>query len=138
MNPRPQDVRSRGELVLRAALPTSAYAGDAKASESLWHGGWMHTQDIATIDAQGGVQIRDRLKDIVQTGGEWVDSIQLEELVATAEGVAAASVIAVPDPKWGERPLAVIIAKADAIPTLEILNDPVGPALPRTRKTDGS
>src|SRR3546814_20649010 len=90
MNPRPQDVRSRGELVLRAALPTSAYAGDAKASESLWHGGWMHTQDIATIDAQGGVQIRDRLKDIVKTGGEWVDSIQLEELVATAEGVAEA------------------------------------------------
>src|SRR3546814_9701504 len=75
-------------------------------SSDLWHGGWMHTQDIATIDAQGGVQIRDRLKDIVKTGGEWVDSIQLEELVATAEGVAEASVIAVPDPKWGERPLA--------------------------------
>src|SRR3546814_12724324 len=85
----------------------------------------MHTQDIATIDAQGGVQIRDRVKDIVKTGGEWVDSIQLEELVATAEGVAEASVIAVPDPKWGERPLAVLVAKADAIPTLEIINAPV-------------
>src|SRR3546814_14544858 len=89
----------------------------------------MHTQDIATIDAQGGVQIRDRLKDIVKTGGEWVDSIQLEELVATAEGVAEASVIAVPDPKWGERPLAVIVAKEDAIPNLEIINAPVERAI---------
>src|SRR3546814_21016135 len=85
----------------------------------------MHTQDIATIDAQGGVQIRDRLKEIVKTGGEWVDSIQLEELVATEEGVADASVIAVPDPNWGERPLAVIVAKATARTTLDIINAPV-------------
>src|SRR3546814_13914337 len=78
---------------------------------------------------------------IVKTGGEWVDSIQLEELVATAEGVAEASVIAVPDPKWGERPLAVIVAKADAIPTLEIINAPVERAIssgeiPRYAKLD--
>src|SRR3546814_8060734 len=66
---------------------------------------------------------------IVKTGGEWVDSIQLEELGATAECVAEASVIAVPDPKWGERPLAVIVAKADAIPTLEIINAPVERAI---------
>src|SRR3546814_6767025 len=66
---------------------------------------------------------------IVKTGGEWVDSIQLEELVATAEGVAEASVIAVLDPKWGERPLAVIVAKADAIPNLEIINAPVERAI---------
>src|SRR3546814_18076176 len=103
MNPLPHDGRTRGELVLRAPWLTSAYAGDAKASEALWHGGWMHTQDIAPIDAQGGVQIRDRLKDIVKPGSEWVDSIQLEESVPTAEGVEEASVIAGQEHKRGER-----------------------------------
>ncbi|WP_176595497.1 MULTISPECIES: fatty acid--CoA ligase [Sphingobium] len=129
MNPLPHDGRTRGELVLRSPWLTSCYVGDAKASEALWHGGWMHTQDIATIDANGHVQIRDRLKDVVKTGGEWVDSIQLEELVATAEGVVEASVIAVPDAKWGERPLAVVVAKPDAILTLEIINGPVERAI---------
>ncbi|MFD0849028.1 long-chain-fatty-acid--CoA ligase [Sphingosinicella xenopeptidilytica] len=129
MNPLPHDGRTRGELVLRAPWLTAAYAGDPKASEALWRGGWMHTQDIATIDPLGSVQIRDRLKDVVKTGGEWVDSIQLEELVATAEGIAEASVIAVPDPKWGERPLAIVVPRPGADLTLEIINGPVEHAI---------
>src|SRR3546814_17452362 len=68
MNPLPHDGRTRGELVLRAPWLTSAYAGDAKASEALWHGGWMPTPAIAKIDAQGGVQLRDRSKDTFTPG----------------------------------------------------------------------
>ena len=129
MVPMPHDGETRGELVLRAPWLTSCYTKDPKASEALWRGGWMHTQDIATIDGTGRVQIRDRLKDLVKTGGEWVDSIQLEELVAAAEGVAEASVIAVPDTKWGERPLAVIVPEPGRTLTLEMINVPVEQAI---------
>ncbi|CAN5405481.1 fatty acid--CoA ligase [soil metagenome] len=122
MNDLPHDGVTRGELVLRAPWLTVCYTGDASASDALWSGGWLHTQDIATIDPRGEIQIRDRLKDVIKTGGEWIDSIHLEEIVATAEGVAEASVVAVPDARWGERPLAVVVARPGAIPTLDILN----------------
>lgn len=129
MNSLPRDGKARGELVLRAPWLTPCYTGDAKASENLWRGGWLHTQDIATIDSTGIITIRDRLKDLIKTGGEWIDSAQLEELVATAEGVAEASVVAVMDAKWGERPLAVVVPKPDVTITLTSLNAPVEKAI---------
>jgi fatty-acyl-CoA synthase len=129
MNDLPHDGHARGELVLRAPWLTPCYTGDAQASETLWRGGWMHTQDIATIDPDGYIRIRDRLKDVIKTGGEWIDSIQLEELVASAEGVAEAAVVAVPDAKWGERPLAVVVPRPGAAPTLETVLAPVEAAI---------
>jgi fatty-acyl-CoA synthase len=129
MNDVAHDGATRGELVLRSPWLTSSYIGNAAASEALWRGGWLHTQDVATIDAAGRIRIRDRLKDVIKTGGEWIDSIQLEELVGTAEGVAAASVIAVPDAVWGERPLAVVVAKPGITLTLEAINAPVEAAI---------
>ncbi len=129
MNFLPHDGETRGELVLRAPWLTPCYTGDAAASAALWRGGWLHTQDVATIDAQGYIRVRDRLKDVIKTGGEWIDSIHLEQLVATAEGVAEASVIAVPDAKWGERPLAVVVPQDGAVPTLDVLNLPVEAAI---------
>lgn len=128
-NELPNDGYTRGELVLRAPWLTSSYAGDPAASAALWRGGWMHTQDIATIDAEGFIVIRDRLKDLIKTGGEWVDSLQLEELVATSTGVAEAAVVAVPDARWGERPLAVVVAKPGAELSLEILNVAINAAV---------
>jgi fatty-acyl-CoA synthase len=129
MHKLPHDGKTRGELVVRAPWLTPGYIGDAKASDSLWRGGWLHTQDVATIDSTGAIVIRDRLKDIIKTGGEWIDSIHLEELVAAAEGVAEASVVAVPDAKWGERPLAVVVRKPGVTITLEMLNAPVEKAI---------
>ena len=85
----------------------------------------MHTQDLATIDRHGYVRIRDRIKDVIKTGGEWIDSIQLEFLVGAAKGVREASVVAVADARWGERPLAVVVAEPGAEPTLDDLNVPV-------------
>jgi fatty-acyl-CoA synthase len=135
MIPVPHDGKTRGELVFRAPWLTPCYTQDAKASEALWRGGWLHTQDIATIDHHGHVQIRDRLKDVVKTGGEWVDSIQLEELVATTPGVVEAAVVAIPDPKWGERPLAVIVVAPNLQVTLEQINSPVEQAIAEGRIT---
>lgn len=129
MNPLPHDGETRGELVLRAPWLTACYTGDEAGSRALWRGGWLHTQDIATIDARGTLRIRDRLKDVIKTGGEWIDSVQLEELVATAEDVAEASVVAIPDATWGERPLAVVVAEPGATPTLTAINAAIGKAI---------
>ncbi len=108
-NALPRDGTSEGELVVRAPWLTQSYGGDPDASRELWRGGWMHTQDVATIDADGYVQIRDRLKDVIKTGGEWVSSLHLESLIHSMPEVGEVAVIAVPDERWGERPLAVIV-----------------------------
>jgi fatty-acyl-CoA synthase len=122
MTPLAHDGVTRGELVVRAPWLTPCYTGDATASLHLWRGGWLHTQDVATIDARGEIRIRDRLKDMIKTGGEWIDSLQLEELVARADEVLEVSVVAVPDAKWGERPLAVVVPCKGAVPTLDNIN----------------
>lgn len=129
MNTLPNDGRTRGELVVRAPWLTPCYVGDEAASRALWRGGWLHTQDVATIDVHGNVTICDRLKDIVKSGGEWIDSILLEGIVAGAEGVAEVAVIAVPDDHWGERPLAVIVPSIMGEVTLDAINAPIEKAI---------
>jgi fatty-acyl-CoA synthase len=111
MNDLPHDGQAVGELVVRAPWLTQGYLKDPEGSEKLWAGGWMHTGDLATIDADGYVKITDRLKDGIKSGGEWVSSLQLEDLILRHPGVAEVAVIGVPDPKWGERPLALVVAK---------------------------
>jgi fatty-acyl-CoA synthase len=123
MCPLPSDDVTQGELVLRAPWLTPCYPGDDEASAALWRGGWMHTQDIATIDAGGSVQIRDRIKDVIKTGGEWISSLMLEDLIGKHPDVAEVAVVGLPDPKWQERPVAVVVAQAGATPTREAIND---------------
>jgi fatty-acyl-CoA synthase len=110
----PHDGKSVGELVARAPWLTQAYGGDAAASEQLWRGGYLHTQDVAQIDADGYVQITDRLKDVIKSGGEWISSLDLENLISRHPAVAEVAVIGVPDARWGERPLALVVACAEA------------------------
>ena len=116
----PHDGSSEGELVVRAPWLTQAYNGNAEASEQLWQGGWMHTQDVATIDPHGYVQIHDRLKDVIKSGGEWISSLLLENLIQELAGVKEVAVVAVSDEKWGERPIAVIVPDAEQI-TIEMV-----------------
>ena len=111
MNEVPHDNASQGEVVVRAPWLTQGYLKDTQSSEKLWAGGWLHTGDIGVIDGEGYLRITDRLKDVIKTGGEWVSSLDLEELIRKHPGVAEAAVIGVPDPKWTERPLAVLVAK---------------------------
>jgi fatty-acyl-CoA synthase len=111
MNDLPHDGKTPGELVARAPWLTQGYLKDPKGSEKLWAGGWLHTGDVATIDADGYVKITDRLKDMIRSGCEWISSLQLEDLILRHPGVAEAAVFGVPDPKWIERPLALLVAK---------------------------
>lgn len=117
------DDAAQGELVLRAPWLTAGYPGDDEASEALWRGGWLHTQDIATIDATGSIQIRDRIKDIIKTGGEWISSLTLEELIRKHPDVLEVAVVGVPDPKWQERPIAFVVARVGAVPTRDLVNE---------------
>ena len=105
------DEKTSGELVARAPWLTQGYLKDPKGSEKLWAGGWLHTGDVATIDTDGYVKITDRLKDMIRSGCEWISSLQIEDLILRHPGVAEAAVIGVPDPKWIERPLGLLVAK---------------------------
>jgi fatty-acyl-CoA synthase len=109
--PLPHDGKSTGEVVVRAPWLTQGYVKDAEKSEVLWKGGWLHTGDIGYIDTEGYLQITDRLKDVIKTGGEWISSLELEDILSRHEAVSEAAVIGVPDEKWGERPLAFVILK---------------------------
>jgi fatty-acyl-CoA synthase len=108
----PRDGKSPGEIVVRAPWLTQGYLKDHKASERLWEGGYLHTGDVAVRDELGYVKITDRTKDVIKVAGEWVSSLELEDIIAHHHGVAEVAVIGYPDEKWGERPLALVVAKA--------------------------
>lgn len=113
MNDVPHDGQSQGEVVLRAPWLTQGYFKDAEKSEELWAGGWLHTGDVAVMDENGWLKIVDRIKDVIKTGGEWVSSIDLEGLVLQHDAVAECAVVGVPDDKWGERPVALVVKQGD-------------------------
>ncbi|MFV3076979.1 long-chain-fatty-acid--CoA ligase [Niveispirillum fermenti] len=118
MQPVPRDDRSHGELVVRSPWLTPGYVGDATASAQLWHGGWLHTQDVATLHEDGALQIRDRIKDVIKSGGEWICSQTLETLILAEPDVAQVAVVGVPHPQWQERPVAFIVPRAGARPDI--------------------
>jgi len=107
------DGDQQGELVLRAPWLTQNYCREPEQGEALWEHGWMHTGDVATICEMGFIDIRDRIKDVIKTGGEWVSSLALEDLISRHPAVREAAVVGVPDPQWGERPFALIVLKAE-------------------------
>jgi len=114
--PLPHDGQSAGEVVMRSPWLTQGYTDNPAASAQLWEGGWLHTGDIGTIDAHGFLAITDRIKDVVKTGGEWVSSLDLEDIIGTHKSVAEVAVIGVPDATWGERPLPFVVLVPDAEP----------------------
>jgi fatty-acyl-CoA synthase len=107
----PGDDRTPGEIVVRAPWLTQGYYKDHANSERLWDGGWMHTQDIACRNAAGSLRITDRAKDIIKVGGEWLSSLELEDILSLHPAVADAAVIARPDDKWSEVPLGLVVVK---------------------------
>lgn len=111
MNNVPHDGKSAGEIVMRSPWLTQGYFNNPEGSEQLWAGGYLHTSDIAVVDANGSVHITDRIKDVIKTGGEWVSSLQIEDLISQCAGVAEAAVIGVKDDKWGERPLGLVVKR---------------------------
>lgn len=110
-----RDGQSPGEIVVRAPWLTQGYFQNPAASEDLWAGGYLHTNDIGVIDTHGYVQVTDRIKDVIKTGGEWVSSLEVESLISRHDAVSEAAVIGVKDAKWGERPLALVVLKPGAV-----------------------
>ncbi|MFF7705928.1 long-chain-fatty-acid--CoA ligase [Pseudomonas sp. NPDC007930] len=108
-NFQPADGHSQGELVLRAPWLTMSYFKEPEKGAELWQGGWMHTGDVATLDEHGVIDIRDRIKDVIKTGGEWVSSLELEALIAQHPVVREVAVVGVADAQWGERPFALVV-----------------------------
>src|SRR6478736_2487816 len=114
MNEAPHDGATSGEIVVRAPWLTNGYFNNPEAAKQLWAGGYLHTNDIGVITPDGYVQITDRIKDVIKTGGEWVSSLQLEDIISQHGGVSEVAVIGVKDEKWGERPLAIVVPNPKA------------------------
>ncbi len=117
VDPQGQDVahdgETMGEVVVRAPWLTQGYYNEPDKSEELWENGWLHTGDVASMDKHGVLQIKDRIKDVIKTGGEWISSLELENLISQHEAVAEVAVVGVPDDKWDERPFAMVVLKTD-------------------------
>jgi len=105
----PRDGKSTGEVVVRAPALTQGYFKNPETSDALWTGGYLHTGDIGHIDEDGYLKVTDRLKDVIKSGGEWISSLALEDIVSQLPGVGETAVIGVPDDKWGERPLVLVV-----------------------------
>jgi fatty-acyl-CoA synthase len=115
--PQPHDGGSMGELLVRGSWIVNGYFEDAEASAAaIDEEGWFRTGDVATIDPDGCMQIMDRRKDVIKSGGEWISSIDLENAAIAHPDVAEAAVVAVPHPRWAERPLLVVTPLPDCRP----------------------
>lgn len=116
----PWDGKTFGRLKVRGPAVSSAYY-KSRGAEQFDDEGWFDTGDVAHVDPQGYMEITDRSKDVIKSGGEWISSIELENLAVGHPDVAEAAVIGVAHPKWGERPLLVVVKKADRSPTRDDL-----------------
>jgi len=126
----PNDGATVGELQLHGPWVTGGYHQHA-SPESFTEDGWLRTGDVGSIDARGYVRITDRTKDVIKSGGEWVSSVDLENAIARHPSVFEVAVIGIPDPRWEERPLALVVHHPGSSATFEILREFVRPHVPR-------
>jgi fatty-acyl-CoA synthase len=126
----PSDGKAVGELECRGPWITAEYYKDSAPEK--FHDGWLRTGDVGTLDAEGFLRLTDRAKDVIKSGGEWISSMELENLIMAHPSVAEAAVIGVPDDKWGERPLAAVVLAPNAAPvTPDELRAYLGERIPR-------
>ena len=118
----PWDGKSVGEIQVRGPFITASYHEVPVEAEKFTADGWLRTGDVASMDARGFVKITDRTKDLIKSGGEWISSVDLENALMGHPAVAEAAVIAIPDAKWSERPLACVVLKAGLAATPAELN----------------
>ena len=110
-----------GELQVRGPFITGSYHHVPVSEDKFTGDGWLRTGDVASVDTMGFVRITDRTKDLIKSGGEWISSVDLENALMAHPGIAEAAVIAIPDEKWSERPLACVVAKSGQTPQAEEL-----------------
>ncbi len=125
MNDMPRGSGHTGEVVVRAPWLAQGYTGNIGDSEELWRGGYLHTGDVGYLDHDGSLQITDRMKDVIKSGGEWLSSIKLENIVSRCKGVGEVAVIAIPDEKWGERPMVIVTRSPDHAVTAQDIRNAV-------------
>lgn len=105
------DGKERGELLVRGLWLVNEYFKDSERSAETWEDGWMHTKDVVTVDERGSIQVCDRLDDMIKSGGEWISSLDVENTLIQHPQVAEACVVAMPHPRWEQRPYALIVPK---------------------------
>jgi fatty-acyl-CoA synthase len=125
----PSDGKAVGEIEVRGPWVTASYYLDDAPEK--FHDGWLRTGDVGTLDEAGFIRLTDRAKDVIKSGGEWISSMELENLLMAHPAVAEAAVIGVPDEKWGERPLAAVVPVEGATVAPEELRSFLGERVPR-------
>jgi fatty-acyl-CoA synthase len=123
----PWDGESMGELEVRGPWVASGYYDTPEQADRWTDDGWFRTGDIASIHPRGYIQIKDRSKDVIKSGGEWISSVELENALMAHPAVAEAAVIAIPDDKWSERPLACVVLKNGAATSADELREFLAP-----------
>jgi fatty-acyl-CoA synthase len=111
MQPVPADGETMGEIMFKGNITMKGYLKNEKATQEVFEGGWFHSGDLAVMNPDGYVKIKDRSKDIIISGGENISSIEVEDVLYRHPAVIAAAVVAKPDPKWGETPCAFLEIK---------------------------
>jgi fatty-acyl-CoA synthase len=114
MRPVPADGETMGEIMFRGNITMKGYLGNPKATQAAFAGGWFHSGDLAVVQPDGYIKIKDRSKDIIISGGENISSLEVEDVLYRHPAVLAAAVVAKPDQKWGETPCAFVELKPDA------------------------
>jgi fatty-acyl-CoA synthase len=123
----PWDGESMGELEVRGPWVASGYYEDDSQADRWTDDGWFKTGDIVSMHPRGFIQIKDRSKDVIKSGGEWISSVELENAIMAHPAVSEAAVIAIPDEKWAERPLAAIVLKEGQSVTADELREHLAP-----------
>jgi fatty-acyl-CoA synthase len=119
MTPVPADGQTMGEVMFRGNVVMKGYLRNKKATDDAFAGGWFHSGDLGVIHPDGYIQLKDRSKDIIISGGENISSIEVEDALYKHPAVQAAAVVARPDEKWGETPCAFVELKPDAETTAD-------------------
>jgi len=127
----PWDGRTAGELEVRGPWVASRYFGSDAPDDRFSDDGWFLTGDIVSIDPNGSIHIQDRSKDVIKSGGEWISSVILENAIMGHPAVAEAAVIAIPDPKWQERPLACVVLREGMSASGEEILAHIAPHFPK-------
>ncbi len=112
----PNDGETPGEVEIRGPTVIGEYFENPEASAAAMHDGWLRTGDVGTLDSEGWLRITDRAKDVIKSGGEWISSVDLESALMAHPTVVEAAVIALPDERWSERPLACVVAAGEVSP----------------------
>jgi fatty-acyl-CoA synthase len=118
--PVPADGRTVGEIVVRSNTVTAGYLDDQAGSDEAFRGGWFHTGDLAVMHADGYIELTDRIKDVIISGGENIASVEVEKVLSSHPEVIEAAVVAVPDPRWGERPVAFVATAGGPVTEQEL------------------